>query len=181
MPSSKSTFVLAVLAATAVHATAARSSEQILRADVVRTLNDTEKKLVGLAEATPEDKFAYRPAEGVRSTAEVFMHTAGANYFLATFLGAKAPEGLSLDFDKSATEKAKVIEALKKSFEHARNAVEKLADAEMTKPIKMFGRDASVQSALLVLSNHIHEHLGQAIAYARANGIVPPWSKGKEG
>ena len=95
-----------------------------LRADVIWQLNDLEKKLVSLAEAVPQDKYGWRPGPGVRSVSEVYMHVAGGNYFLATFLGAKMPEGLSRDMEKTVTEKPKVIEAMKKSFDHERKAVE---------------------------------------------------------
>ena len=172
------TFALAALCAAAVHAK--DSSGQILKADVLYTLNDTAGKLVQLAEAMPDDKFAYKPADGVRSTAEVFMHVAGGNYFIATFIGAKPPEGFGKDFEKSATEKAKVVEELKKSFAHLKASIEKMSDKDLVKPVKLFGHDAHEQTVLLVLANHAHEHLGQAIAYARANGIAPPWSKGKD-
>jgi uncharacterized damage-inducible protein DinB len=171
-------FALAALVAAAVHAEA-HSSGHVLRQDVVHTLSSTEKKLVDLAEAIPADKFAYRPAEGVRSTAELLLHIAGANYFLTSFMGAKMPEGMSQNFDKSTTDKNKIVAELKKSFDHARKAVEAIPDADMTKPVKMFGHDSHMQTAMLILSNHVHEHLGQAIAYARASGVTPPWSKGK--
>ena len=175
-----SSLALAALCAAAVHAKP-ESSAQILKADVLRALEDSETKLISLAEAMPDDKLGYRPAEGVRSAAEVFMHVAGANYFISTFIGAKTPEGFSQAYEKSATEKAKVVEELKKSFGHLKAAIGKLTDADLIKPIKLFGHDAHQQTVLLVLAGHAREHLGQAIAYARANGIVPPWSKGKEG
>ena len=74
-----------------------------------------------------------------------------------------------------------MIEALKASFAHVRDAVGGMSDADMTKTAKMFGQTLTYEEALFVMANHMHEHLGQAIAYARTNGIVPPWSKGKEG
>ena len=168
----------ALLAASARADKPAATSASIFRADVLKNIDAVEKKLLGLAEATPEEKYSFRPEKGVRSTAEVFMHVAGANYFLATFLGAKVPEGLSLNFDTSASKKAEIIEHLKASCAHARKAVEKVPEADFTKPIKMFGSDSHLQSAMFVIANHLHEHLGQAIAYARMSGVKPPWSKG---
>ena len=172
------TLALAALCAAAVHAK--DSSGQIFKADVLHTLDDTSKKLIDLAGAIPDDKYSYKPADGVRSTAEVFMHVAGGNYFISTFIGAKPPEGFNKEYEKSATEKAKVVEELTKSFAHLKAAIEKMSDKDLVKPIKLFGHDAHEQTVLLVLANHAHEHLGQAIAYARANGIAPPWSKGKD-
>lgn len=146
-----------------------------LRADVLRQIEDAEKKLIQLAEATPADKYTWRPAEGVRSNSEVFMHVAGGNYFIPTFAGVKMPEGVGRDLEK-ITDKAKVVETLKSSFAHARRAVEQVSDAELDKQVKLFGGDSSVRNVLLLMATHAHEHLGQAIAYARMNGITPPWS-----
>lgn len=104
------------------------------------------------------------------------MHEAGANYLFMTFLGAKPPAGFTRDSEKTVTDKAQVIQALKDSFAQVRQTVSGLSDADMTKETKMFGRAQTYQNVLFVYANHLHEHLGQAIAYARENGIVPPWS-----
>ncbi|HEY3170441.1 MAG TPA: DinB family protein [Thermoanaerobaculia bacterium] len=149
-----------------------------LRADVIWQLSDVEKKLVALAEAIPQDKYGWRPGPGVRSVSEVYMHIAGGNYFLSSFLGAKMPEGFTRDMEKTVTEKPKVIETLKKSFDHARKAVEATPDSDLDKKVKVFGQEPSERMMLIVLVSHGHEHLGQSIAYARTNGIVPPWSEG---
>jgi len=95
------------------------------------------------------------------------MHIAGANYFLPTLLGAKMPEGLSRDMEKTVTEKAKVVEALKRSFDHARKAVEATPDSDLDKKVKFFGQEPSERMMMIVLVSHAHEHLGQSIAYAR--------------
>ena len=148
-----------------------------IRGDILRSIDDAREKLIALAEATPAEKYTWRPAEKVRSASEVFMHVAGGNYFIPTFWGVKAPEGLSREMEKE-TDKAKVIDALKKSFDHVRQAIESASDADLDKGIKMFGQDSTVRAGMLVVASHAHEHLGQAIAYARMNGIVPPWSAG---
>jgi uncharacterized damage-inducible protein DinB len=160
-------------------ATAAPGAQAVsgLRADVIWQLNDLEKKLVSLAEAIPQDKYGWRPGPGVRSVSEVYMHVAGGNYFLSTFLGTKMPEGFTRDMEKTVTEKPKVVEALKKSFEHARKAVESTPDSDLDKKVKFFGQEPSERMMLIVLVSHGHEHLGQSIAYARTNGVVPPWSE----
>lgn len=161
---------------TAPAATAATVSG--LRADVIWQLNDLEKKLVSLAEAMPQDKFGWRPGAGVRSVSEVYMHVAGGNYFLPTLLGARMPEGFSREMEKTVTEKAKVIDAMKKSFDHARKAVEATPDSDLDKKVKFFGQEPSERMMMIVLVSHGHEHLGQSIAYARTNGVAPPWSEG---
>lgn len=148
------------------------------RAEFLRQLDDVEKKIVDLAQATPEEKYAWRPAEGVRSVSEVYMHIAGANFFLSRILGVQPPAGFSREMEK-ISDKAKVVETLKQSFGHVRQAALNTADADLDKAVKLFGRDSTNREALLVIAMHGHEHLGQAIAYARMNGIAPPWSAGR--
>jgi len=145
------------------------------RAEFLRDLSDVEKKIEDLAAAVPAEKYTWRPAPGVRSVSEVYMHIAGGNYFLASFVGMKPPA-----YDESALErinnKQRVLAELKKSFDHIRMAALNASDADLDKPIKMFGNDTTVRGAFMTALNHLHEHLGQSIAYARMNGVVPPWS-----
>ncbi len=136
-------------------------------------LAEVEDKIVRLAEATPADKFAWRPAGDIRSISEVYMHIAGSNYLLSTFLGAKAPSHVG-DIEKTVTRKAQVIAELKKSFDHLHAAVENANDLD--KGVKMFGNPSTNRLVMIRILNHLHEHLGQSIAYARMNGVVPPWS-----
>jgi uncharacterized damage-inducible protein DinB len=135
-----------------------------------------EKEILRLAEAIPAEKYAWRPAAGVRSISEVYMHIAGGNYLIGGFAGIKPPADLDKEMEKHVTEKAKVIDELKKSFEHLRAGVAATPDADLDKAVKLFGYDTTVRGVLLMAANHEHEHLGQSIAYARMNGIVPPWT-----
>jgi uncharacterized damage-inducible protein DinB len=148
------------------------------RAEFLTELDDVQKKLVSLAEAIPAEKYTYRPADGVRSVSEVVLHVAGGNFGIPRVLGIQPPEGINpRGFDKSTTEKAKVLDLLKQSFEHARQAALKTPDADLDKTVKLFGRDASTRRVFFQMTLHMHEHLGQLIAYARSNGVVPPWSQ----
>ncbi len=149
-----------------------------LQTDVANELTAVEKKIVALAEATPAEKFAWRPADGVRSVSEVYMHLAGANYMFPTMIRIKPPQGVTRDMEKTVTGKAEVIEHLKTSFSHARKSFEGVPDADLEKKVKFFGTEKTERELLLILLNHAHEHLGQSIAYARMNGIAPPWSEG---
>ena len=149
------------------------------RAEFLNQLDGVEKKLLDLAQATPEEKYTWRPGEGVRSVSEAYMHVAGANFFLTRMIGVEPPADVGRDLEK-ITDKAKVLELLKQSLEHVRQAALKTPDAEMDKPVKMFGRETTVRDVFLLLALHQHEHLGQAIAYARMNGIVPPWSAARQ-
>jgi len=144
------------------------------RTEFLTNLDDVQEKILDLAESVPADKYAWRPGPEVRSTSEVFMHIAGGNYFLSTFLGANPPK-MNGDIEKVITKKADVIAELKRSFEHLRNAVNATSDLE--KPVKMFGTQTTHRGVLVTVLSHLHEHLGQSVAYARINGIVPPWSR----
>lgn len=148
-----------------------------IKKEILRQVGDAESKLLALAEATPADKFGWRPSDKVRTTGEVFLHVAGGNYFLASMIGVNPPEGISLkDIEKEAGDKAKVIDSLKKSFAHIRQVINSTPDADLDKATKVFGQDGTVREVLLLMATHSHEHLGQAIAYARSSGVTPPWS-----
>jgi uncharacterized damage-inducible protein DinB len=151
-----------------------------IRAELLKQVKDAEKKIVDLAEAMPQEKYRWRPMEGVRSVSEVYMHVVGANYFLPSFAGVKPPEGLSRDMEKTVTEKAKVVEMLRRSFDHVRKAIMSESDADLDKPAKLFGQETTVRDVLLTTVVHMHEHLGQSIAYARMNGVVPPWTAAQQ-
>lgn len=143
----------------------------------LQQLDGVEKKFVDLAEAIPEAKYGWRPAEGVRSVSEVFMHVAGGNFRLPSFAGVKPPEGVSRDMEKQVTAKADVIAKLKESFTYVHSAGKEIGAGDLGKSIKLFGGESTPAALLMLIANHQHEHLGQMIAYARMNGIAPPWSR----
>ena len=168
---------LAVLTMSAAPALAQNATTSA-KDEMLFWIADAQEKLAALAEATPADKYGWRPAEGVRSTGEVFMHVAAANYGLPTFWGVAAPEGFEFQsYEKSITAKADIQKALAESFAHMKKSLEAADDAALQKQIELFGMKSSVRGAYMLLLSHAHEHLGQSIAYARSNGIVPPWSK----
>jgi uncharacterized damage-inducible protein DinB len=148
-----------------------------LRAELMRSIDDAASKLEELAAATPQDKLGYRPGNDVRTTAEVFLHVAGGNYLLPTFWDVKVPDGVDArKLEKSTTNKAEIEKALAASFDHVRQALRDTPDAGWDREITMFGDKTTVRGGYITLVSHMHEHLGQSIAYARANGIVPPWT-----
>jgi uncharacterized damage-inducible protein DinB len=134
-------------------------------------------QLIALAEATPEDKFAWRPAKGVRSTSEVYMHIAVANFYLLSFTGPKMPEGVNKDTETSVTSKADVIKWLKRSLEAVRVAHASVKPADLQRKVHIADRDATVDGMYLRIIVHANEHMGQLVAYARMTGVVPPWSQ----
>jgi uncharacterized damage-inducible protein DinB len=148
-----------------------------LKAQALYDFDDMHKKFVDLATATPQDKYGYRPAEGVRTTGEVFLHISLANYNIPSLMGAPLPDGFDAKtFEKSTTDKAQIIDQLNKSFASARAAIEKMTNADFAKPLPKLGPDANYGDVVYLLVTHAHEHLGQSIAYARVNGIIPPWT-----
>ena len=148
-----------------------------MKAQALLDLQDMQKKFTTLAEAFPADKMTWRPGTGVRSVAEIFMHTAGANYGIPNMMGVKTPAGFNgKDFEKTTTDKTKIVQELNKSFESAIAAVQGMTNADFAKPDKKLGPEANDGDVVYILVVHGHEMLGQAIAYARVNGIVPPWT-----
>ena len=146
------------------------------RAEFLTQLNDVEKKLTDLANAVPPERYSWRPMEGVRSVSEVFMHIAGANYLLPQSIGIKAPAGLDRDMEKTTTDKTKVLETLRESFAFMRQAALSTPDTDLDKPAKLFGEETTIRGVFFNAAVHMHEHLGQSIAYTRMNHIVHPWT-----
>lgn len=148
------------------------------RAEFLDVIEYYEQRYARLAEAIPADKYAWRPADGVRSIGEVYAHISAANYGTARALGAQAPAGLDFKAIIAAGgDKAKITQILKESFAHFRQAILAISDSDMDKPQKMFNRQTTVRGAFLMITAHFGEHLGQSIAYARVNGITPPWTE----
>lgn len=176
----KRPLVAALAALIAVSAAAAPqqngSRRNGFRADFLAELEEVESKILALAEATPEGKFGWRPGKGIRSIGEVYGHMAGGNYFLPTFLGVKTPADMPRDIE-SVPGKARMIAELQKSFDHVRAAAPNGTERDLDKRVKMFGKDVSHRFVYVRMLEHLHEHLGQAIAYSRMNNIAPPWSQ----
>lgn len=136
------------------------------------------RQLIALAEATPPDKFSWRPAPGVRSTSEVYMHIALANFYLLSVTGPPMPEDIkSNDMEKTVTSKPDVIAFLKRSLEAVQKARAQLKPGDLQRKVKIMNKDATVDGMYLRIIVHDNEHMGQLIAYARMTGVVPPWSK----
>jgi uncharacterized damage-inducible protein DinB len=134
-------------------------------------------QLLALAEATPEEKFAWRPAPGVRSTSEVFMHIALANFYLLSVTGPKMPADMKEGMEKSVTSKADVINWLKRSLDVVKSAHLAVTSKDLERKVHIADRDATVDGMYLRIIVHANEHMGQLIAYARMTGVAPPWSK----
>jgi uncharacterized damage-inducible protein DinB len=135
------------------------------------------QQLIALAEATPPEKFAWRPAPGVRSTSEVYMHIVMANFYLLSVTGPKMPPDLKDDAERTVTSKPEVISWLKRSLDAVKQAHMAEDPKDLTRKVRIEGRDATVDGMYLRIIIHANEHMGQLVAYARMTGVVPPWSK----
>jgi uncharacterized damage-inducible protein DinB len=177
------TLVFAPHLAAAQAAPTAAENAAALRTSYLAALEETHGKFLQLAEAFPADKYAWRPAPGVRSVGEVFMHVASEYYAWSprSFGAQPSPvvtmtrEGFQ-QFESTAT-KENVLKHLKEGYAFGRQAVSGVDPATLTGTKKFFGQDATTADIALGMSGDLHEHLGQLIAYARMNGIKPPWTK----
>jgi len=145
-----------------------------VQGDLLRWYDDAANKLIQLAEAIPAEKYGWRPADGVRSVGEVVSHVAGGNYFIMGMTGAQpmaAPQNMD-----GMTAKADLIRALRQSIEFTRASLRGMSAADLDAPATIFGRQSTKRDACVLAVVHAHEHLGQLIAYARTNGVTPPWS-----
>ncbi len=180
--------VLAAAMALCVSAAPARAQEAIskeaaavLKSSFIADLDVLKGKFVGLAEAFPQDKYSWRPMDGVRSVSEVLMLAAMEGYsFIPNGFGGK-PAALGTPDEvaklRNLSDKAQVIDHLNKGFAYAKAQLEAADPATLTGKRRMMGRELSVAEVVIFIGGDLHEHLGQLIAYARTNRVVPPWSK----
>ena len=171
--------LLAGLPATSAAQDLTPESAAAVKAAFLADIEVMRGKFLGLADAFPEDTYTWRPMEGVRSVSEVLMLIAGEGYAFAPMaLGAETamtfPEMQAL---AEITDKAQVIDHLTKGFDHTREALEAVDPATLVGSRELFGQQRTTPALVLFVAGDMHEHLGQLIAYARTNRIVPPWSR----
>ena len=154
-----------------------------VRKQFMADLDSLQSKFVRLAEAFPADKYSWRPAPGVRSVGEAFMHVASEFYVFTpmAYGGQRSPviqqgQGNFQKFE-SMSSKDDVMKHLKEGFAYAKTQLNGMDAAQLAGTKKLFGRDMTIIETSLIMSGDLHEHLGQLIAYARMNGVKPPWSK----
>lgn len=139
---------------------------------------DYASRVLSLARAMPAGIYSWRPDEGVSSVEEVYTHIARYNYYyLESSLGIPAPDGVDLESIESVTGKENVLTVLERSVDHVKAAVKQMPDSKFSEPAELYGRTVTGQAVLLQLLTHLSEHVGQSIAYARINGVVPPWNR----
>lgn len=168
-----------VLAATLLPA--ALSAQEKLpspREELLNHFNMSIQKVIALAEAMPADRYNWSPGKDVMPVGQVYAHVARYNfYYPSTALGAKLPAGVGLDTLESLRDKAAIVRLLRQSAEYARSTMKALPEAQVDGATRLYGRTIPGWGVMLQLVAHMNEHLGQSIAYARSNGVVPPWSQ----
>lgn len=135
-------------------------------------------RVLSLAEAMPAETYSWRPEEGVFSVEEVYTHIARYNfYYPEQSLGIPAPDDVDVDNIESITGKEEVLEILERSIEHVKKQIGAMPDSKLQEQTELYGRTVNGQAVLMQLITHKSEHVGQSIAYARMNGVVPPWNE----
>ena len=149
--------------------------------DAVAQFHGLGEKFAALAKAVPKEKLTWSPGEGVRSIREVFTHAADANILFITMAGVKAPSGPALSKNQKERENRfttneELMKAITESFAYVEAQVATMTHDQLHAKTKMFGQETTNMNVILVSIGHLHEHLGQSIAYARTNGVVPSWN-----
>lgn len=161
-----------------------------LMGELMMDVAGVQKKLVGLARAVPQEKYSWRPSADVRSVSEVFLHVAGENYGIPASVGVavdsvtrlKATDFTAVTkFEQQQLSPDEMVAAIDRSFAYLIKAMNNTPDAKLNEKVTFFGQRMTRRAVWIATVNHMHEHLGQAIAYARTNGVVPPWSRASGG
>jgi uncharacterized damage-inducible protein DinB len=148
-----------------------------MKAQALLDLDRVNQKFVALANVVPADKLTWRPTADSRSFAEMFLHVAGERYGIMSMMGAEKPADFNgKTFEKSTTDRAQIVAELNKSWTFAETAIKGMTNADFAKLLPKLGPQANEGDVVYILVGDAHEHLGQAVAYARENGIVPPWT-----
>jgi hypothetical protein len=172
----------AILCAAFAAPTAAQTTSGVM-GDLLKDVQEAKGKIVGLAKAMPESAWEWRPGDGARSTKEVFIHVTADNYFIPVGAGSTAPAetGIGEDyktvgaFEKRSRTRNQVIAELETSFAFLEQQMTATTEAKLATPSKW--PKTSTRQLWIAATTHLHEHLGQLIAYARSNKVTPPWSK----
>lgn len=138
-----------------------------------------EERVFQLAEAIPAETYDWSPAPGIRNFSQSMMHVATGNYFFAMMWGSPPPAGIDLmTLEKNVTTKEDVIKTLKASYDHLKATAGNITDEQLASMVQFpDGTEYSIKTTMFIVTEHIGEHKGQLVAYARMNGIAPPWSK----
>jgi hypothetical protein len=168
------------------------SKKETVASAFLRGFHYQEYEVRSAAEAMPDEKYSYRPAEGkfknekpefgpaeVRTFAQQVKHVACANFaFAAELDGKEPPPGCDKDGPNPAKTKKELLIYLRDSFASARKSLGTIDAKNMFDPIE--GPYAGPNTRLglaTVIVWHNADHYGQMLLYLRENNIVPPASR----
>lgn len=155
----------------------ATAQDQMVQTNITGLIGYNQGQIAALAQEFSEEQYDWRPADGVRSVRESVLHMAIANYYIASGLGFATPADVDMQAIEQITGKENVIAALNKSFEFVKEKLSQIPSDDFGTEVDLGFMKTSKLSGMLIILDHSGEHKGQLIAYARSNGIVPPWSK----
>jgi uncharacterized damage-inducible protein DinB len=166
-----------ILAFMSLAMTITYGQDKLAQSTIQAVLTGNQAQVIQLAEAFSEEQYDWRPSEGVNSVGEALLHVAGANYFLASKMGFAPPADVDMMGLGKITGKDNIIAALKKSNAFALETIVKVENAQLNEEVDFGFAKMNKLGGLLAMMEHNGEHKGQLIAYARSNGVVPPWSE----
>lgn len=174
----KTTTAWAAMVLATAGAAAAQSAATDYRDEFLNHFEQSSQKVVALSEVIPGELYAWSPGPGVMPIAQVYAHIARYNFmYLTENLGMHAPHGVDWQNLETLTDKDQIREALEHSVRHVRMMVKEMTESDLTGTTRLYGRDVPGWAVLFQLLAHMNEHVGQSVAYARMNGITPPWSR----
>ena len=174
-------FLIALVLPSVAQDQTSESDIKGFRAEFIGQMVFTKGRVLELEQSVPQKSFTWRPAKGVRSVSEVYRHIAFANYAFIRSSGYSLPPDVTFGddnkkWDKMSTNKSEIATVLENSFDAVIATVKAMSDADLEKQVKVYGREMTLRNFMMSSLAHLHEHLGQSIAYARMNKVVPPWT-----
>ena len=174
----RATVILALLAAATLPGIARAQNGAVVRDEMVRHFDESMSKVIALAAAMPADKYLWKPSDPAMPVGHVYAHIARYNYwYLTSEMKLPAAAGIRLDTLEAMRNKEQLVALLKNSADYVKRSVATMSGAQLDGRTRLYGRDVPQWAVLVQLVAHMNEHLGQSIAYARANHITPPWSQ----
>lgn len=156
----------------------AQEARATVRSELLSHFNTSIGKVIALAEAMPQERYGWRPHHEAMPVGQVYAHIARYNYYYpATSMGVALPSNIGLDTLEAMRDKAQIVQLLRVSADHVRRGVSQMPAEQLETSTRLYGRTVPQWAVLLQLVAHMNEHLGQSIAYARSNDVIPPWSR----
>ena len=169
---------LLVITRFSVSASAQSPVAHPVRDELMGQFESSIRKVIALADAMPAESYAWKPSADAMPVGHVYAHIAHYNFmYPANSMGIAQPASIRLDTLEAMRNKAQIVALLRQSADHVRGSLKAMPAAELERNTTLYGRTVPKWAVILQLVSHMNEHLGQSIAYARSNNVVPPWSR----